>query len=83
VSAEDEILKAQGAVLRLAGLYALERGAHAGWLKAGVCEGLIDTLIGLVSYEDAGAAVMCALTCEKDVSGEVFLVCDGVVSACA
>jgi hypothetical protein len=74
------MLKAQGIVLRLAGLYSLEQGAHAAWLKNGVCEGLIDSKIGLVSYEDSAAAIMCALTCERKVDGEVFLVCDGAVS---
>ncbi|CAJ1396235.1 unnamed protein product [Effrenium voratum] len=63
------------AVLRLAGLYDLDRGPHAYWLKTGVVTGQPDGLINLVHYDDAASAVVQALQAK---SREVFVVADGV-----
>jgi hypothetical protein len=79
IGAEKEILGAKGTVLRLAGLYSLDRGAHSFWIKNGKCDGLAAGLVGLLSYEDAAGATLSALTCDRDVAGDVFVVCDGVV----
>jgi len=74
---EDAVLGAGGTVLRLTGLYALDRGAHGAWLKMETVKQRPDGLIGLVSYEDAARAVLDALSCDGEVAGNVFLVCDG------
>lgn len=76
---ESAVLAKGGSVVRLAGLYSLERGAHNYWLKAGSVDARPDGLIGLVSYEDAAGSVLSVLACERSkVAGEVFLICDGV-----
>lgn len=64
-----------GAVLRLAGLYDLERGPHSYWLKVGVVKGAPEGLINLVHYEDAASAVVSALEAKKP---EVYVISDGV-----
>jgi len=63
------------AVLRLAGLYDLERGPHSYWLKVGVVKGAPEGLINLVHYEDAASAVVSALEAKKP---EVYVISDGV-----
>ncbi|EKX53168.1 hypothetical protein GUITHDRAFT_64569 [Guillardia theta CCMP2712] len=77
IDAEKCTTERGGSVLRLAGLYTLERGAHNYWLNAGKVDGRPDGLIGLVSYEDAAAAALTVLSSEKSVKGEVFVICDG------
>eukprot|EP00913_Durusdinium_trenchii_P029950 g28066.t1 len=64
----------KGAVLRLAGLYDLDRGPHSYWLKVGVVKGAPAGLINLVHYDDAASAVVKALQAKIR---EVFVVADG------
>mmetsp|Transcript_20612 Transcript_20612/g.45119 ORF Transcript_20612/g.45119 Transcript_20612/m.45119 type:complete len:344 (-) Transcript_20612:27-1058(-) len=77
VEAEKLVLAAGGTVLRLAGLYDVQRGAHSFWLKAGVVRGKPDGVLNLVHYKDAASAVVAALERGKDVRGKVFIVADG------
>jgi nucleoside-diphosphate-sugar epimerase len=65
-----------GAVLRLAGLYLLERGAHNFWLMSGKdVSGRADGIINLLHYDDAAGACMAAL---KVGAGDgIYLVSDG------
>lgn len=75
---ERAVLQEGGTVVRLAGLYTLERGAHNYWCKVGSVEGRADGLIGLVSYEDAAGSVVAVLSADRaKVAGEIFLICDG------
>jgi len=78
VDCEKAVTDGGGTVLRLAGLYNLDRGAHSYWLSQGKVDARPDGLIGLVSYEDSAGAALAALKCEADIGGEVFLICDGV-----
>uniref|UniRef100_A0A7S4T1C5 NAD(P)-binding domain-containing protein n=1 Tax=Alexandrium monilatum TaxID=311494 RepID=A0A7S4T1C5_9DINO len=77
LSAERPVLDAGGTVLRLAGLYDLETGPHAYWLKVGVVKGSSSGLINLVHYDDAAAAAVAALARPSDGQGRVFVVSDG------
>lgn len=90
VNAEKEVTKQKGGfVLRLAGLYLLDRGAHNFWLgdtkelaKAEV-SGRADGMINLLHYDDAAGASLAAL--KKSIKGgnsaseegRIFLVSDG------
>lgn len=92
IKAENQVLKKKGgSVLRLAGLYLLDRGAHNFWLgntselaKTEV-PGRGDSVVNLLHYDDAAASVVAALkrTIEEGNSGDdsqngkVFLVSDG------
>jgi len=71
VDCEKLVLEGGGTVLRLAGLYSLERGAHNYWLSQEKVDGRPDGLIGLVSYEDSAGAALAALKCPADIGGEV------------
>jgi hypothetical protein len=94
VKAENEVLKQKGgSVLRLAGLYLLDRGAHNYWLGdtaelakteiAGRGEGVIN----LLHYDDAAGSAVAALkrtiqsgdgdTQDASQGGKIFLVSDG------
>jgi hypothetical protein len=53
--------QAGGCVIRLAGLYSLERGAHSFWLARGSIDAPPAGLINLLSYEDAAGAVVATL----------------------
>lgn len=81
LKAEAAVLAANGCVVRLAGLYHSQRGAHMYFLKTPTLASRPDALVNLVHYEDAAAAVVDALTAQfegKVSGGEVFLACDGV-----
>ena len=79
ISAEKACLTNGGCVLRLAGLYTLERGAHNYWLeRAPVVKGRDDGFINLLHYDDAASACVAALNVGRDVNGgKVFLISDG------
>ena len=78
LSCEKLVLDKGGSVVRLAGLYTLDRGAHNYWCKVGTVDARPDGLIGLVSYEDAAGSALSVLSCDKSkVAGKVFLICDG------
>jgi nucleoside-diphosphate-sugar epimerase len=80
LDAETAALGKGGCVLRLAGLYDLQRGAHNYWLTKVTTEiaGGPDGVINLLHYEDAAAACLAALLAEKSVvAKQVFLLSDG------
>jgi nucleoside-diphosphate-sugar epimerase len=79
LAAERAALDAGGCVLRLAGLYDLQRGAHNYWLtKAAEIAGGPDGLINLLHYDDAAGACLAALLADKNtVERRVFLISDG------
>jgi hypothetical protein len=79
IGAEQATLQAGGCVLRLAGLYDLQRGAHNYWLTQApeVASGP-DGIINLLQYDDAaGACVAALLAEERVVENQVFLISDG------
>lgn len=80
LDAERRVIDAGGTVLRCAGLYDADRGAHAYWLRVGVVTQPPDGLINLVHYEDAALAATAALSATREETadaGEVFVVADG------
>jgi nucleoside-diphosphate-sugar epimerase len=79
VKAEKAALDAGGCVLRLAGLYNLDRGAHNFWLTSGKpISGLPEGIINLLHYEDAASACLSALKAGSSVcEGRAFIISDG------
>jgi nucleoside-diphosphate-sugar epimerase len=77
LDAERAALAAGGCVLRLAGLYNLERGAHNYWLSASEIVGGPDGIINLLHYEDAASACMAALLAGPQQQQRLFLISDG------
>lgn len=75
LAAERLVLEAGGTVLRLAGLYDVNVGPHAYWLKSGVVRAPKAGLINFVHYDDAAAAVTAALGQQE--RGKVFVIADG------
>jgi hypothetical protein len=47
-------------VVRLAGLYTLDRGPHTFWLKNGTCTSNADGLVNTLHYEDAARVAIAA-----------------------
>lgn len=76
LACEEAVRAANGTVLRLAGLYNLERGPHRFWLSQGKVRGDPEGLISLVSYHDAARAVVAALQ-QPQLHGEALVVVDG------
>jgi hypothetical protein len=77
MGAEQTVLAKGGTVLRLAGLYTLDRGAHNYWLRQEEVAGRPDGIINLLHYDDAAGSVVAALSSSSDdVRGKVFLVSD-------
>eukprot|EP00534_Pseudo-nitzschia_fraudulenta_P001943 CAMPEP_0201116542 /NCGR_PEP_ID=MMETSP0850-20130426/787_1 /ASSEMBLY_ACC=CAM_ASM_000622 /TAXON_ID=183588 /ORGANISM="Pseudo-nitzschia fraudulenta, Strain WWA7" /LENGTH=324 /DNA_ID=CAMNT_0047380643 /DNA_START=323 /DNA_END=1297 /DNA_ORIENTATION=- len=79
VDAETEVLKKKGgSVMRLAGLYLLNRGAHNYWLGDTVesmreeIAGRSDSMVNLLHYDDAAGSVVAALkkTVKTNESGD-------------
>jgi len=71
-------LNTGGCVLRLAGLYTLERGAHSYYLKVPEIKGRDDHIVNLLHYDDAASACIAAIRAGRDaVSKRVFLISDG------
>lgn len=80
INAEKACVENGGCVLRLSGLYTLERGAHNYWLEKsnGVVKGRDDGIINLLHYDDAASSVVSALRVGTAVNGgKVFLISDG------
>jgi len=81
LDAERACLDAGGCVLRLAGLYNLNRGAHNYWLTSGKGEfpSSPDGVVNLLHYDDAAGACLAALSVPDpdELRGRVFLVSDG------
>ena len=78
IGAETACRDGGGCVLRLAGLYTLERGAHNYWLESGKdIQGRPDGIINLLHYDDAASACMAAIEAGPDVvAGKAFLISD-------
>lgn len=74
LTAERAALEAGGAVIRLAGLYALRRGAHQFWFAKGTVEAKENALVNLLSYDDAAAASVAAL--RRALPGDLLLAAD-------
>lgn len=81
IAAEEACLARGGTVLRLAGLYTLERGAHNYWLEKGdgTVRGRADGVLNQLHYDDAAGACVAAVTNDVDAEGapRIFLVSDG------
>lgn len=74
LKAEKVVLESGGCVVRLAGLYKADRGAHVYWLRKGTVDARPDHILNLLHYEDAASLVVAAL--KKKSQDRVFLGCD-------
>ncbi|KAJ8493270.1 hypothetical protein OPV22_014991 [Ensete ventricosum] len=74
LSAEKEVLDVGGCVLRLAGLYKEDRGAHTYWLARGTVDALPDHVVNLIHYEDAASLTIAIM--KKKLLGRTFNGCD-------
>ncbi|KAG6668178.1 hypothetical protein CIPAW_01G152900 [Carya illinoinensis] len=74
LKAENVVLEFGGCVLRLAGLYKADRGAHVYWLEKGTVEARPDHILNLIHYEDAASLSVAIL--KKNFHGRIFLGCD-------
>ncbi|XP_060215141.1 uncharacterized protein LOC132641972 isoform X2 [Lycium barbarum] len=74
LKAEKVVQDFDGCVVRLAGLYKADRGAHIYWLHKGTCEIRPDHILNLIHYEDAASLSVTIL--KKRLRGRIFLGCD-------
>nr|DAD37956.1 TPA_asm: hypothetical protein HUJ06_008597 [Nelumbo nucifera] len=74
LKAESVVLELGGCVLRLAGLYKADRGAHNYWLEKGTVEVRPDHILNLIHYEDAASLSISIM--KKKLRGRIFLGCD-------
>lgn len=74
LKAEKVMLEFGGCVLRLAGLYKADRGAHVYWLQKGTVDNRPDHILNLIHYEDAASLSVAVL--KKNLRGQIFLGCD-------
>lgn len=74
LEAETAVLEANGCVVRLAGLYTAQRGAHMYYLKVKEVPSRGDALLNLIHYEDA--ASLCTAVLSSGRKGQVFMGCD-------
>ncbi|XP_077240538.1 uncharacterized protein LOC143881383 [Tasmannia lanceolata] len=74
LKAENAVLEFGGCVLRLAGLYKSDRGAHVYWLEKGTVGFRPDHILNLIHYEDAAALSIAIL--KKKFRSQIFLGCD-------
>ncbi|CAL9116371.1 unnamed protein product [Musa acuminata var. zebrina] len=74
LSAEKEVLDVGGCVLRLAGLYKEDRGAHTYWLARGTVDARPDHVVNLIHYEDAASLTIAII--KKKLRGRTFNGCD-------
>lgn len=72
--AEKAVLEAGGSVIRFAGLYLLNRGAHTFWLKKGEVDSRPDHILNLIHYEDA--ATLCLASLRERERGKIYMGCD-------
>ncbi|KAF6998543.1 hypothetical protein CFC21_014658 [Triticum aestivum] len=72
--AENVVLEAGGCVLRLAGLYKIDRGAHYFWLRKGTLDSRPDHIINQIHYEDAASLAIAIM--KKRPRARIFLGCD-------
>ncbi|ONM32095.1 NAD(P)-binding Rossmann-fold superfamily protein [Zea mays] len=71
---ENVVLEAGGCVLRLAGLYKIDRGAHVFWLRKGTLDTRPDHIINQIHYEDAASLAVAIM--KKGLRSRIFLGCD-------
>ncbi|XP_076912763.1 uncharacterized protein LOC143571148 isoform X2 [Bidens hawaiensis] len=74
LKAEKKVLEVGGCVVRLAGLYKLDRGMHLYYLKQGTIEANPYHIVNLIHYEDAASLAVAIL--KKKLRGRLFLGCD-------
>lgn len=74
LKAEKNVLDAGGCVVRLAGLYTVDRGMHLYYLRQGTIEANPDHLVNLIHYEDAASLSVAIL--KKKLRSRLFLGCD-------
>ncbi|KAM3265802.1 putative protein isoform X1 [Capsicum annuum] len=74
LKAEQVVLEFGGCVVRLAGLYKEDRGAHTYWLHKGTVDFRPDHILNLIHYEDAASLSVTIL--EKQFRSQIFLGCD-------
>ncbi|XP_073100241.1 uncharacterized protein [Elaeis guineensis] len=74
LKAENATLEAGGCVLRLAGLYKADRGAHVYCLEKGTVDARPDHILNLIHYEDAASLSIAIM--KKKLQGRIFLGCD-------
>ncbi|XP_020584802.1 uncharacterized protein LOC110027634 isoform X2 [Phalaenopsis equestris] len=74
LKAENAVLDAGGCVLRLAGLYNADRGAHFYYLKKGTVDIHPDGILNLIHYEDAASLAIAIM--KKKLRSRIFLGCD-------
>lgn len=73
--AEEKVLQsASGLVVRLSGLYLLNRGPHTFWLSKGVVSGSEESMVNLIHYDDAAAAMVCTLNLQSLPERRTFLI---------
>jgi len=75
VDAENIVLNAGGSVVRLAGLYDTQRGAHNFWLSKVELDSNPDGIINQIHYEDAALVTIAALL--KQEKGKIYIAADG------
>jgi hypothetical protein len=75
LDAERLVLARGGTVLRLAGLYTPERGAHNYWLSQEKVDQWGDGLINLLHYEDAASGAIAAIRAK--LGAKILLLSDG------
>ncbi|GMH45424.1 hypothetical protein BSKO_13381 [Bryopsis sp. KO-2023] len=73
LKAEAAVLEAGGNVVRLAGLYHANRGAHSFFLKKGTVDRWGGYALSLLHYEDAASLAHAILKAGEAHRGEVFL----------
>jgi nucleoside-diphosphate-sugar epimerase len=75
IASERQVLEAKGNVVRLAGLYSIDRGPHAYWFRTRQVRGSPTDQVNLIHYDDAASLVFCVL-CRQELRGNIFLGCD-------
>eukprot|EP00871_Galdieria_phlegrea_P001615 jgi/Galph1/2454/GphlegSOOS_G1093.1 len=76
IRSERIVLEKGGNVVRLAGLYSIDRGPHVYWFQQGVVRGNPKGLINLIHYSDAAKLIVSVL-CRHELHSQIFLGCDG------
>lgn len=79
LDAEQHVLKNEGCVIRLGGLYTSSKGAHNYWMGGSASEfpSKQNGLINLIHYDDAAECVLACLSNRSKATNQVFLVSDG------
>ncbi|XP_068662734.1 uncharacterized protein [Aristolochia californica] len=72
--AEQAVLEVGGCVLRLAGLYNADRGAHVYYLEKGTVEARPDHVLNLIHYKDAASLSIAIM--KKKLRCRIFTGCD-------